>query len=126
MRYTIIGIVALFATVILAGVFYFKNINEESLKDVQALEFLPEDGILNASFSNDAATQNLFKDYVGFEYLFGKKRWSSLKSLYNQFLQDFSSSSRKQNEIHISFHNRENKIETLFITLIDKKISSDQ
>lgn len=126
MRYTIIGIVALFATVILAGVFYFKNINEENLKDVQALEFLPEDGILSASFSSDASTQNLFKDYAGFEYLFGKKRWASLKSLYNQFTQDFTSSSKKQNEIHVSFHNRENKIETLFLTLIDKKTSRDQ
>lgn len=126
MRYTIIGVTALFATVVIAGVLYFKSINEENIKENQPLEYFLDDSFLISSFSTDQSTQNLFKDYAIFEALLGKKEWAFLKSMYTYFAENSQISFPDDKDFFFSFHERKEHLEIISALSLEKKIEQKQ
>lgn len=82
MRNTIIVAVLLFIAVVVASVFYFGNLGQDSQQSVGPVRHLPADTYFVTSFANDDATDNIFKDFQIFEAIIGKgsmAQWTRLK-----------------------------------------------
>ena len=123
MRNTIIITVLLFIAVIGASIYYFSDLNGEKNNDIKPFTFLPRETFLITAFNNDAATDNVFKDFEIFEALVGKsetQRLAHLKKdvLQNSSLQPFVANS----EIFLSFHPDKDKISSLLMIPSVKKM----
>lgn len=137
MRYTIIGTVLLFVTVIIVSVFYFKNIDKDKLNGNSSLQFIPNDSFLISLFSLDQSTESLFKDFEIYEAMLGKKNFQVFKNLKLDLLDQIITTEQSKNDVVLSLHAIQDTIQFLFstsnqgiikqkdfITLVDKGLKN--
>jgi len=111
MKKTIILIVLLFIAIIVVSGLYFSRLNESQNASKQYIAAIPANASLLLSFNNDSTFYDLFKDYKGFEMLFGKDEMNELKILKETFLENQSFLAiTKQQPVYISFHNEKDSI----------------
>ncbi|MGO1786254.1 MAG: hypothetical protein ACTHZ1_06035 [Sphingobacterium sp.] len=115
MRNTIITAVLLLVAVVVASIFYFGNLGQDRRTSVRPLRQIPASTYFIASFVNDGATDNIFKDFEIFEAVMGKKQITQWSSLKHQLLRNPKLSPLINGaDIFISFHPLEDEIATLF------------
>jgi len=123
MRNTIIITVLLFVAVIGASIYYFSDLNGDKNGDIKPFTFLPRETFLVAAFNNDAATENIFKDFEIFDALVGKEEMQRLTRLKKDILQNSSLQPFvTDTEIFLSFHPDKDKISSLLIIPSIKKM----
>jgi len=105
MRNTIIFSAVLFVAVIVASVFYFRNLDKEQNHAARPLRHLPGNTMLIVSLRNNEVSDNIFKDFDVFEALLGREEVNLLAQFKNQILRHEEIGAFVQDaEIYISFH----------------------
>lgn len=126
MRNTIIVTVLLFIGVIIASIFYFRDISNEQHDTIKPLKYLPENTFVISSIKNDEITDNIFKDFDLFEALLGKKEMQliekhKLQLLRHQAIYEFI----ENQDIYISLHPDKNSLELLFTIPTNSEITQN-
>ncbi|MFZ4261124.1 hypothetical protein ACFRAE_03725 [Sphingobacterium sp. HJSM2_6] len=127
MRNTIIVSIILFIAVILASVYYFGDLNKEKQESVKPITYLPADTYFIASFINDAATDNIFKDFEIFEAILGKSKQQELNHLKQQLLRNKELSNYLADvDIFVSVHPAKEEKSLLFSFPSKEELSKEQ
>ena len=105
MRNTILFTAILFVAVIVASVFYFRNLDKEQNQAARPLKYLPDNTLLIASLHNNEISDNIFKDFDVFDALLGNSEVHMLSQFKNQVLRHEVLSPYVQDaDVYISFH----------------------
>ena len=88
MRNTIIFSIVLLFAVLIAGVYYFSNLDAEEKLTNKPLTHIPSDAFLISTFINEETTDRIFKDYEIFEALLGREQIAFLGDIKNQILRN--------------------------------------
>ncbi len=127
MRNTIIVSIILFVAVIFASIYYFGDLKQEKQESVKPITFLPDDTYLVASFINDAATDNIFKDFEIFEAIIGKQSQQELNNLKQQLLRNKDISSYLGDaDIFVSIHPAKENKSLLFSIPSKEELKQEQ
>jgi len=105
MKRTILLIVLLIIAIIVISGLYFSRLNQSQNNIKRYIATIPANASLLLSFNNDSTFYDLFKDYKGFEMIFGKDEMNELRVLKETFLENAEFSAiTKQQPVYISFH----------------------
>src|SRR5690606_25020265 len=111
MRRTIILIVFLFIAIIVISGLYFSKLNQSQNNSKRYIATIPANASLLISFNNDSTFYDLFKDYEGFEMIFGKEEMNELRVLKETFLKNTKLSAiTSQQPVYISFHPEKDQV----------------
>ncbi len=115
MRNTIILTAILFIAVIVASIFYFRDVNKEHTESVLPLKHLPDNTLLIASIKNDEITDKIFSEFEVFDAMLGFKNIQKIKAFKYDILRNEHLHSVLGNaELFISFHPDKDSVHTLF------------
>lgn len=81
MKTTLIITSILFLAVIVASVFYFRDLNRDQLSREKPFSHIPQDASLLVSFRNDETTESIFSDYQLFRALLGDSLFHKLQHI---------------------------------------------
>ncbi len=120
MKTTIIITSVLFLAVIIASVFYFRDLNGDRQSRRKPFTHIPEDAALLVSFRNDETSDRIFAGYKLFEAILGDTQFRDLKLLRSNILkQGPVISATGGQEIVLSFHPEKSRIDYLMAVPMD-------
>ena len=127
MRNTIILTAILFIAVIVASIFYFRDVNKEHKDAVLPLKHLPDNTLLIASIKNDEITDKIFSEFEIFDAILGFNTIQNLNSFkYDILRNDLLKSAIGNAELFISFHPDKDSINTLFAIATQEKLAEEE
>ncbi|MDQ1149016.1 hypothetical protein QE382_001000 [Sphingobacterium zeae] len=123
MKKTIIITVILFIAVIAATIYLFGDFNKNNKQDSKALQYLPENTLAIASFTNDQTVDTIFNDYELFKAIIGQQNFSHLKRLKEDLLQnDQLAPLVDGQQILLSFHQEKEQITPLYSVQVGQSL----
>lgn len=117
-----ITVLLLITTIVLAAL-YFSSLFMDNRNSSKVLGYIPADASVVMQFTNDNSFYEIFKDYKLFNDIIGKTREKELRVLKSSLLANSQISQRiADQKIFLSFHNQQDSVSFLWLTMLADKI----
>lgn len=125
MKTTVILTSVLFLAVIVASIFYFRDLNQDRQSEQRPFTHIPQDAVFLVSFQNDETAANIFAGYDLFKAMLGDTHFGYLKYIHQNLLlnESFSPIAYDQ-EIVLSFHPEKTRIDYLMVLPTSENITT--